>query len=386
MARTTRSLAMLVTVVLATVASGGLAAAGGIGDGSTAVGSASVAAQAECSYPVTVTDVTGTEVTLEDRPERIVVIQPSDAQIVWSLNASDRVVGMPQGPTTGYLNDTANVTNIKNQDGTVDVEQVTNQSADLVLAANVTRSDTVNQLRESGQTVYHFGQVSSMAETYRNINTTGQLVGNCEEAADTVDSMQTRLDRIHRAVADEDQPRVLYDFWGYTAANDTHINSMIELAGGQNVYANQSGYPQLNQEFVVAQDPQWIVQPTGAPVPKGDGYNSTTAIQNDQRLTVDDNYVSQAGPRVVTVVETMAKAFHPDAFDENGDPIVETPTPTPTMAATDTSTPMSTTAAGGDASDTPATTEGAGPGFPPVVVLLALIGAVLGLGVRRKGV
>ena len=375
MDRTKRTLVMLVAVVLATVAGGGLVAGSASSDASNSTGAA---VQADCSYPVSVTDTTGTNVTLEERPERIVVLQPSDAQIVWSLNASDRVVGMPQGPATGYLNDTANVTNVKNQDGSVDVEQVTNLSADLVLAANVTGSSTIDQLRNTDTPVYHFGLVTSMNETYRNINRTGQLVGNCAAAGETVASMRQRLDRIERAVAGAEEPRVLYAFYGYSAGNNTHVNSMIEAAGGENIVATagESGYPEISQEIVAANDPQWIVYPSDAQPPSGAPYNDTTALQQDQVLKVNTNFINQAGPRNVEVVETMAQQFHPEAFDENGEPIVETATPTATETVTETVTDTDATTA----------TEGSGPGFTPAAVAVALVGALVALGVRRKGV
>ena len=279
---------------------------------------------------------------------------------------------------------TIHAPNCRNDDGTVDVETVTNLSADVVLAANVTKSGTIDQLRSAGTTVYHFGEVQSMEETYRNVNRTGQIVGSCGAAADRVAAMQERLDRIQQAVADRDEPRVLYLFYGYTAGDDTHINSMIEIAGGENVAASAglTSYQPISEEVVVVNDPQWIVQPSDAPPAAGAPYNDTTALQQGQVLQVNTNYANQAGPRVVNVVERMAQSFHPAAFDENGDPIVDR---TQTEAPSSTETPMDSTT-----TDTPTpqttTTAADGPGFSGLIALVGLLGAIVFLGVRRKGV
>jgi len=37
----------------------------------------------ECTFPVTMTDATGTDVTLSEEPTRIVTVNPSAAQILW---------------------------------------------------------------------------------------------------------------------------------------------------------------------------------------------------------------------------------------------------------------------------------------------------------------
>jgi len=380
MTRDSPRLLLVLVVTVATIAGGGLATA----DGTTDSMVDHESDQSACSFPLSVQDTTGAEITIEDRPARIVALQPSDAQILWEIGADDRVVGMPQGPTTGYLNDTDGITNIKNADGTVDVETVTNLSADVVLAANVTKSGTIDQLRSTGTTVYHFGEVQSMEETYRNVNRTGQIVGSCGAAADRVAAMQERLDRIQQAVADRDEPRVLYLFYGYTAGDDTHINSMIEIAGGENVAASAglTSYQPISEEVVVVNDPQWIVQPSDAPPAAGAPYNDTTALQQGQVLQVNTNYANQAGPRVVNVVERMAQSFHPAAFDENGDPIVDR---TQTEAPSSTETPMDSTT-----TDTPTpqttTTAADGPGFSGLIALVGLLGAIVFLGVRRKGV
>ena len=52
------------------------------------------AAQPECEFPVSVTDATGEEITIEEEPESVVAMQPSDAQILWEIGAQERVAGL----------------------------------------------------------------------------------------------------------------------------------------------------------------------------------------------------------------------------------------------------------------------------------------------------
>lgn len=310
---TTRKLVLLVATVIvaASFAPPGLAAAQADDSGGETDGGGGA-----CDFPYETTDATGTEVTVDSVPERVVALQPSDAQTMWDIGARDQVVGMPMNQYTSYLDGRANRTDVVNDDGSVDVEVVTNASADLVLAANTTSVETVTQLRRAGLTVYHFGQAGSIEDVVDQVSTVGRLTGNCEGAAETVAAMESTVETVQRAVEGRERPRVLYYFFQYTTGSNTHIHDLIRTAGGANVAAEAGvrGYQPVSNEIVAASDPEWIVYPSDAQVPSGEPYDGTTAIRQNQTLVVNTNYVSQPGPRIVRPLRHMAMAFHPDAF------------------------------------------------------------------------
>ncbi len=372
-----------VAVALA-VAAAGLAVGPAVA-GAGAAADASATTQQECAFPVTVTDATGSEVTVEERPERIVVLQPSDAQVAWEVGIEDRVVGYPGPRYTAYLNDTAGTATITNDDGSVNVERVVGLEPDLVVAADVTPDETVSALRRSGLTVYNFDGADSIEEIVAHVNETGRVAGACEGAAAAARETTERVDAIERAVANRDRPRVLYYFFQYTTGNGTHIHDVIETAGGRNLAAaaNVTGYRPVNAETVAVRDPEWIVRPTGSEFPSGAPYDGTTAYRQNNTLTLDRDLINQPGPRVVEPLSRLARAFHPEAFAD-GEPVTPTPTgtvtaaePTPapsettTGTLTDVSTPTPTPT--GEAGSTPTPTEGAGPGFGAGAVVAAAL-------------
>ena len=113
--------------------------------------------------------------------------------------------------------------------------------------------------------------------------------------------------------------RSLYSFFGYTAGQDTFIDELIVAAGGTNVAAEEGieEYQPLSQETVVDTDPDWIVLNSNSPeIPEGEGYEQTTAVQEEQVIIVDINHLNRPAPRVVYGVSAMAEAFHGDAYEE----------------------------------------------------------------------
>ena len=225
----------------------------------------------ECSFPVTVTDASGTDVSLREEPERIVVLAPSDAQTLWAIGARGNVVGMPTGQYTSYLNGTQGKTDVTNNDGSVNAEQVVGLQPDIVFAASVTPNETVAQLRGAGLTVYSTGLATSIEDVYGVTERYGRLTGNCEGANETVREMRTRVNEIEEAIDGSDRPPALYYFYNFTAGQGTHINDVLQAAGARNIAAQAgiTGYERISAEIVASRNPEWIVHPADSPVPQG---------------------------------------------------------------------------------------------------------------------
>ena len=311
---------------------------------------ADLAAQANCSFPTTATDATGTEVTVEGEPEEVVALGASTAQTLWEIGAKDKVVGMPVDSTTASLEGAENRTGIFQADGfTVATEQVIGLDADLVLAANVIPNETVTALREAGLTVFKFDPANTLPGVYEKTDLMGQFVGACAGADRVVDAMQTRVETVRTAVSNETRPSALYLLsGGFVAGNGTFIGDLLRTAGAENLAANAniSSYQEISEEVIAERDPEWIVVSNRSFVPEGEPWASTTAVEEEQVVVVSANNISQAAPRVVLPLTDLARAFHPDAM------AAATLTNTTIGTATGNATPIEPTTAATTATET----------------------------------
>jgi len=370
-------------------------------------------ANTHCTYPTTVTDATGTEVRIDEEPDRLAALAPSAAQILWGIGAEEEAVAIPQDYYIGYLNDTEGKTDVVNDDGSIVTEAVVGAQPDLVLAPNVVPNETVQTLRDSGLTVYKFEAATDLEDVAAKIELYGQLTGNYEAAGRTSAEMRGQVQAVRDAVSDAENPRVFFSLGGgYTAGEDTFVGQIVAAAGGDNVAAGEintsNGYGTLSNEIVTERDPEWIVQngPFGA-VPNTPAFNGTTAVQEGNVVQVDRNFMTQNGPKNVEALKTIAAALHPEAYEAVDFSAVETPqpatcsTPTPTLAPPTDSTPESeggmdtdetATTMDADSTATPTptaesengagspvgtTTSGDGPGFGAVTALVALLAGAL---------
>jgi iron complex transport system substrate-binding protein len=358
-------------------------------------GVATAATQADCEFPVTLTDATGTELTLDAAPERVVTLNPSAAQTMWEIGAREKVVGVSQYAT--YLEGAGSRTNVSGANGP-SVEPVIGLQPDLVLVPNTTHGfapGRIRQLRDAGVPTYVFPLATSVEDVIEKTRRTGRLVGACEGADATARELERELATVREAVAGEERPRVLYVFFGFTAGEGTFVDELITTAGGRNVAAgaNVSGYRRISDETVVEQDPEWIVlntdDPDGLP-PRKAAYNGTTAVREGNVLVSNVNYLNQPAPRVVQPIRAMARAFYPEAYaaanatdtptptstpDLDDEPTV-TPTPTPPPAEADDGTD------GDDGDDGATSSESTTPGFTLALAVLAVLALALA---RRRG-
>ncbi|WP_049980315.1 PGF-CTERM-anchored ABC transporter substrate-binding protein [Halolamina rubra] len=369
--RTRTTLLIVLCTLLAAVAPAG---AVGAPDASTPSVDADAAVQQEvpdCSFPVTSTDATGTEVTVEEKPETVTTLGASAAQTMWEIGGKEQVVGLSSN--AHYLADAESRTNVSASGFGYSTEAVVGTEADLVLAANIVPEETVTALRDAGMTVYQFEAATSIEDVANKTTMIGKLTGNCEGAAEANAWMNANVVTAQEVTADTESPELLVPLSGGSlVGGGTFINAMVEAAGGTNlaVEAFNSSYPyQVSDETILELNPEMLVLQEGLEgLITQEPYASTTAGQNNASVVVDPNYLSQPAPRsVVYSTRNLTEGFHPDAaasaeWTAKSEVSVgtETATATPTEAVTE-STPTP---------EQPTTTEG--PGFGGVAAVAAL--------------
>lgn len=330
-----------------------------------------------CSFPLTATDDTGTEIKLEAEPESVVTLNPSAAQTMWEIGAEEQVVGTTQHAEN--LEGAEDRTSVSTESETIEHEIIVDLDPDLVLApsSDYVSEETVDVLREAGLTVYYFESAESIDDVRDRTHEIGSLVGECEGATETVEWMDHELGIVEDAIEGEDRPDVLYTFFGHTAGEETFIHELVEAGGGTNVAAEAGidEYPQLTDETIVEQDPEWLVLNTNSPeVPDGPAYESTTAVENEQTVTIDINHLNRPAPRIVHAVTELAETFHPEAYAEA---VAEAET----EAGSDSDSNESTDDAAADAADD---SDGV-PGFGLPTAVAAVFALLASLGAIRHG-
>lgn len=338
----------------------------------SALGVSSAQSGPTCEYPLTATDATGTEVTVAEAPESVVTLAPGAAQTLWEIGARAKVVGVSMH--AGFLEGAGDRTNVSADPLSTDLETVVDLDPDIVLAPNVTPVGEVDDLRDLGLTVFHFETATSVDDVLEKTALTGELVGSCGGASETVSAARADLERIGDAIPPRaERPQGYFTLGdGFTPGAGTFQDDAIERAGLVNLAAEAglTGWEPISEEVVVNRDPEWILHTDAfAEPPVGAAVEETTAMREGQVVALDANRISQPSPQLVDAITTIHEAVYGP---------LETPTPsaTPAPTATVTGTP------GDSPTETP---ESDGiPGFHLAGALLALGLAALAGRARHR--
>jgi iron complex transport system substrate-binding protein len=265
------------------------------------------------AFPVTV----GT-LTLDKRPERIVVLGPTATEMLYAIGAGSQVVAVddnsnhpPEAPRTDLSAFTPNA------------EAIAARQPDLVVLTD-DRNKIVDQLGQLRIPHYQVPAAQTLDDTYRQLTDLGTLTGHRDEAADLVRRMR---DDIAKLTADLPQrSRRLTYFYElgpeyYTATSKTFIGSLFSLVGLENIAdpadadGAKGGYPQLSEEAIIQANPDLIFladtrccQQSPETVRARTGWSGITAVRNNQIVVLDDDIASRWGPRVVDLLRAIVDA------------------------------------------------------------------------------
>jgi iron complex transport system substrate-binding protein len=284
---------------------------------------------APTSAAIIVTDGVGKQITLSGPAKRIISLAPANTEILFALGAGSQVIG--RDTTSDYPEQAKSITDIGGGFSELNLEAILAQNPDLVIASMLTPSEQTKALEDAGLTVFTLGNPNNVEGLFTNLQTVGNLTGHEAEADVLVAELKQRVAAIEEKLAKISQrPLVFYEIDGtdpnavWTPGPGTFIDTLINLAGGDNLGANLQGeWVQISLEELIARDPDLILLGdalwggvTVESVKARAGWEALTAVQNDQIFPFDDNLVSRPGPRLVDGLEELAHLLHPELFDQ----------------------------------------------------------------------
>ena len=268
----------------------------------------------------TIVDDYGRTVTLDGIPQRIVSVAPTPTEMLFAVGAGEQVVGVDD--YSDYPAEAADLTKVGAYP--VNIEAIISLQPDLIVSGDLVPRAQLDQLASEGIPYVLFAD-RTLEDIFKTIRLAGVITGHVSEA----DALATDLERRGDAVSNKTladgvlKPRVYVEYYPmFTYGPGSFGDDLIYLAGGENIAHNTSSeYPEVLDEFVLAQDPEIIVYTSGVmssttaeSIAARPGWENISAITNDMIFSVDDNLLSRYGPRIVDGLEELAAIIHPELF------------------------------------------------------------------------
>ena len=256
-------------------------------------------------YPKTLTDGRGEEVTIKEKPARIVSTTLAIDEYLLPLVDEERMAAVTKMSTDSGISNVAELTEgIETKIESVTSELVLSLQPDLVLIPSYVDPEVLKQLDSAGITTYQIKDDTSFSGVLDGLKEIGTIVGEEEKAEEIIADVKKRMaDLKDKAEAQAEKKRVVY--WtqqNSSVTENTTIGEMITLAGGINAITEAGitgdeypDYPNLSKEKLVELNPDVIItsdwQYDGSEATFVEEWKNDPALKNLKAFKNDDVYV-----------------------------------------------------------------------------------------------
>jgi len=282
------------------------------------------AGSALAQEPLTVTDVDGEEVAIEDA-SRTATLGGVFTETVYALGAQDQLAAVdassfypPEAlgdkPNFGYYR-------------FLSAEPVLAQDPSLIIGNEETGPpEVVQQLRDAGVPILLLSDNNDVQAARDLIDTLGAIFGKGAEAEALIERLDADVAGAEELVAQAtSSPRVLFvlqppDAPLLISGEVSAAGNMITLAGGSHVFPGFPGYLPMTPEGIVESAPEVILTTTRSverlggwdAVMEHPGIGNTPAADNGRVYAMDDLYLMGFGPRTGQAIADLALLLHPE--------------------------------------------------------------------------
>lgn len=291
----------------------------------------------DVTYPVTVKDMAGREVTLEKQPERIVSGYYISSSACIALGLTDKMVGIEDKSAkrpiyklaAPALIDLPNVGSAK----AFDLEACIATEPDLVILP-MKQKDTAQTLQEMGIATLLVLPESheQLIEMFTLIGTATNTVKQAEKLISYYNTKLSAVTELTRDIPDDEKPVVYLGSTSdilRTAPKEMYQASLITTAGGKNAgdVLEGSSWTDIDNETFLTMNPDIIVIPTdnfavsspdytAEDVMNNPTFSDVTAVKNGAVYQMPVGYEAWDSPVPSGILGTlwMLKTLHPELY------------------------------------------------------------------------
>lgn len=283
-------------------------------------------------FPMTVTDATGAQMTIETKPESVLSMTLGSDEMLLTMVDPAKIKAL-----SGKISEDAGISNVA--DRAVDfvkaeknIETIISLDPDIVLAASWLKQESIQQLRDANILVYCYETPNNIQQQKDVILELGAILGETAKAQSMVDDMDARIqaiaDKISSIKPEDRLTVVTYNSSGLTDGKDSMFEDVANHAGVINL-PSVEGYAfsdEISKEKIIEMNPDILILPSWSYDPEEDpkefaeqikkdpSFASIKAVKNDRVYMMEDKHLVAVSQYIVLGVEDLAKIAYPELF------------------------------------------------------------------------
>ena len=266
-------------------------------------------AATEAPAGVSVTDMTGREITLDEPATRVVALSAADCEVLYAVGAGDLIVG--RGEYCDYPAEVLAVPAVQSGMET-NIEQIIALKPQVLLMSTMAQTeDQIAQLEAAGIKVV-VSDAQNIEGVYAAITMMGALTGHEAQATEVISGMKATFESLSARAGELEGKSVYFEvsplqYGLWTAGGSTFMDEIANMLGLKNVFSNVTGWTEISEEQVLEANPDIIVtvamyfgegQKPDEEILSRAGWQDVTAVKNSDILNLQTNELSRPGPRL----------------------------------------------------------------------------------------
>lgn len=265
-------------------------------------------------------DDRGREVRLQAPAQRVVPLYGGLTDILLALGLEQRIIARTAADDAPQLQERVSVgTHMR-----PNLELLVGLGPDLVLQMGGRKEAMLPlEAAERQGIATAFFQARDFASLFSVIERIGRLTGSEERARALVAVMRSRLQAVARSVAKGPRPSVFFEVRYpnlLAAGRQSMVSAVIEAAGGRNCVQSEDKLVRLNEEALLALNPDvCLVQhgpmnPNPTPLDERGHFRTLDCVAKGRWQVVEEKLFSRPGPGSVAAVEQLAGLLHSETL------------------------------------------------------------------------
>jgi iron complex transport system substrate-binding protein len=252
-------------------------------------------------------------------PNRIISLSPSATEDLFALGAGKQVIAVDDNS-----NYPSNAPQSKLSSFNPSAEAIAKYKPDFVIIqSSATKADLViNQLKALKIKVYVEHTPTDITGVYKEISEIANIVGKASNAV----KLNSKIKQARATAISNSNGRANSTIFHeldntlYSATSATFIGKIYADLGLKNIADNASraddgGYPQLQNEYVISANPQYIFLAdaqygeTAAKVGSRPGWSALAAVKDGKVVELPADISSRWGPRIINFYNLISNAL-----------------------------------------------------------------------------
>lgn len=259
--------------------------------------------------------------TIDVKNQKLVSVGGGLTEIIYALGSSKNIVGVDT--TSRWPKEAVEKSQVGYQRRLSAEGILSLKPTALMVTDDAGPEEVLQQIMSAGVPIHKFVRKFSVEGVIENITNVAKILGKEEEGQALTSKIAGDYETLKETLNKQTEKPTVAFFIGIgkgspmASGGDTSANSMIEMAGGINVFKDLKSYKQISTESMIAAAPDVILIARHAAkgkklddLIKHKSISQTPAVKNNRVIIVDTLLMLGYGPRIIEAISTVSAQIH----------------------------------------------------------------------------